>query len=77
MDDVLPVIRAFRELRETWFNYKIRHDGHEREWESEEAQSMREKHNAEMKAMYDMQTELIIKGEKAPISPTCLFDMRI
>lgn len=69
------VINAFRELRLAWFNAHLKSKPHEREWETEESEKRREEDNAELKEIFDEQTEAIILGEKLPISPRCSNDL--
>lgn len=66
---------AFRQLREAWFRTQLQLDAHEREWESEASESQRLAYNAEMKAIFDADTEAIIRGENRPIAPTCWHDL--
>jgi len=66
---------AFRELRNAWFNSQLRSHPHEREWENEGAEVLRESRNSELKAQYDRQTEVIVVGLPAPVCPTCAMDM--
>ncbi len=67
--------KAFRELRDAWFNAHLRSYAHEREWEDEDREASREESNNYLKARYDEQTEAIIRGELLPISPYCSNDM--
>jgi len=71
------VICAFRELREKWFNAKLKRFAHEREWEEEWQTESREEENRGLKVIFDKQTEEIIAGNAAPIAPTCSHDMSI
>lgn len=67
--------KAFRELRECWFNSHLRSHPHERDWEDEERDEIRKKQNESLKARYDADTEAIIRGESRPISPRCGADL--
>lgn len=67
--------KAFRQLREAWYHHELHSYAHEREWETESKEAEREADNAELKSLYDMQTEAIILGERFCVAPTCLDDM--
>lgn len=67
--------KAFRELREAWFNVKLASNAHEREWETEEAQAARESSNKPKKRVYDEDTEAILQGEGGVIAPRCWNDL--
>jgi hypothetical protein len=68
--------RAWRELREAWFNRVLRNDPHEREWENDEAAALREQANARKKERFDAQTQEILSGTGSPpIAPRCPADM--
>lgn len=66
---------AFRTLRKTWFDTKLRSYPHEREWEDDTRASLREENNENMRKLYDKQTEQILAGENKPIAPRCHNDM--
>lgn len=73
--------RAFRQLREAWYNEHIKSYAHEREYEDEESTELRELQNEESKAMFDAQTEFIIENEYYDeldarlVYPSCGYDM--
>lgn len=67
--------KAFRQLRLAWFNYHMKHKPHEREWEDEEDEKLRESYNKVLFDHYNEQTEDIIKGIDRPISPRCGWDL--
>jgi len=71
------IAKAFRELREEWFNSHLRSHAHEREWETETQEVLRELDNDKTKQNYDIQTEFIIAGGTCPVQPRCLNDMII
>jgi hypothetical protein len=66
---------AFRELRLAWFNSKLKSYPHERDWESESKEELRNKWNDELWQQYNQQTEDIINGLDRPISPRCGYDI--
>lgn len=68
-------VEAFRLLRECWFNSKLRSQPHEREWEDEIQQTIREQYNSKLKMKYDLDTEAILRGEDRPICPGCAADL--
>lgn len=71
--------KAFRQLREDWFNIQLRLRPHERIWETEADEEIREQNNAKMKAKFDEDTEAILRGEDRPMNPRCaaaLYDQR-
>jgi hypothetical protein len=70
-----PAEKAFRELRETWFCVRLKSYSGEREWEDEERALIRENQNDESKKRYDNDTEAILRGEEAPVSPSCCADL--
>ena len=72
---MLPAEKAFRQLREHWFNSQVRVSPHEREWEDETQEELRERHNAVIKSKYDEDTEAILRGEDRPINPQCGADL--
>lgn len=67
--------KAFRDLREAWFNAKLASNAHEREWETEEAQAAREASNKAKKLEYDKDTESILQGGGGVIAPRCWNDL--
>ena len=69
------IIDSFRKLRNAWFNSILRFHAHEREWESEEHEKVRETNNRKMKEKFDKQTELIINGSEKSIAPYCWNDL--
>ena len=70
-----PAEKAFRQLREHWFNSELRSRPHEREWEDETQEELRERNNAAIKAKFDADTEAILRGEDRPINPRCGADL--
>jgi hypothetical protein len=72
---MLPAENAFRTLRESWFSSELRLKSHEREWEDETEEELRERNNAAMKAKFDEDTEAILRGEARPINPRCGADL--
>jgi len=66
---------SFRELRRAWFNRVLRFNAHEREWEDEDREKMREDNNRLMQQQYDTDTEAIIAGEDRPLTPGCWNDL--
>ncbi len=67
---------AFRQLRNAWFNRVIRCDAHERQWEEEDDEAQRTARNHAAKVVFDKQTDFIIAGGDAPISPTRLCEIK-
>lgn len=67
---------AFRQLRHAWFMQGLHCYAHERDWELESDELRREQRNAEMRAIYDADTERIIAGGAGTIAPTCWADMQ-
>lgn len=61
--DPTRLVQAFRILRGAWFNEKLFHKPHERQWESVEQESRRNADNYNLKKEYDQQTERIIAGD--------------
>ena len=66
---------AFRVLRRAWFSTQLYSSSHEREWESEEREAIREANNVEMWQLFDAQTEAIIAGVEYQIAPHCWNDL--
>jgi len=69
MKMMIPVEKAFRELREAWFSAIIKSCEHEREWEEESQSRAREKHNKSLKVRYAEDTEAIVRGHVRAVSP--------
>jgi len=69
--------KAFRQLREHWFNSHLKSYSHEREWEDESQSDYRDKINAALKAKYDEHTEAILRGEDRPLNPRCGADLTL
>ena len=69
------IVKAFRKLRDEWFKNHLRSNAHEREWETEEHELIRESQNKELKVQFDQQTELTIAGKSMPIAPRCAYEM--
>lgn len=67
--------KAFRKLREQWFNRHLRSYAPEREDEDYERATAREEGNASLKSTYDEDTDAIIAGSKRAIAPTCGYDL--
>lgn len=73
--------KAFRRLREAWYDCHIKSYSHERVWEEEWESDRRDMQNAESKALFDEQTEFIIKNEYYDelddrlVRPSCIGDM--
>lgn len=69
--------KAFRDLREAWFNTNLASRAHEREWETEEDQVTREESNKAKRLEYDKDTEAILQGEGegGMIAPRCWNDL--
>jgi hypothetical protein len=63
--------KAFRELRESWFYSKLFSRPHDRIWEDESDEEIRDKYNKSLKEKYDQDTEAILRGEDRIISPHC------
>lgn len=75
-EDALKLAQSlYRRNRESWFNLRLRQDPHERESESDAQRQHREDYNAQMKAVYDEDTEAILAGEKRALMPMCMWDM--
>ncbi len=75
-EDALKLAQSlYRSNRESWFNWRLRLDPHERESESDAQRQHREDYNAQMKAVYDEDTEAILAGEERALIPTCMWDM--
>lgn len=73
---VEELAESFRQLRRAWFRAKLQSYAHEREWEDESHELMREKNNAEMEVEFARQTEQIINGDKnVAIAPRCWNDI--
>ena len=69
--------KKFRDLREAWFNAHLRSYAHEREWESEAKERLRDERNVDVKVIYDRQTEEIIAGHDRPLTPSCGADLDV
>lgn len=69
----------FRQLRNEWFNEKLKNYSHERESEDEDQEEKRNKENNEMKKEFDKQTEKLINGGLMSlipaIAPQCANDL--
>ncbi len=66
----------FRQLRESWFNARLRSQAQERVWESEGCELLRDEKNKENKAVYDRQTEALLEGdERFMVNPSCAYDL--
>ncbi len=66
---------SFRELRGQWFNAILASKAHERVWESEEEEEAREALNSVLLAVYDRDTEAIIRGALRQVAPQCGHDL--
>lgn len=79
MSKINTTAMAFRKLREVWFWRHLASHSHEREWEDEKRQKLRESQNEDTKQLFDKQTEMILSGHDVPerwLAPTCGYDMR-
>ena len=63
------LVDAFRQLREAWYYLMLHKNSHERQWEDEDEADERERRNAEVKSMFDADTEAIIRGESKIVKP--------
>ena len=66
---------AFRALRAAWFSTCLRSRPHEREWETNEREQLRQDWNVKMCAKFSEQTERILAGEYFDIAPSCAADL--
>jgi hypothetical protein len=64
-----PAEKAFRQLREHWFVHHLQSQPHERVWESDADEALREQRNTAMKVKFDEDTEAILRGEDRFVSP--------
>ena len=67
--------KAFRELRDAWFDMKLRAHAHERCWEEREQEEARIATNIRNKAQYDADTAAIIAGAVRSVAPRCMADL--
>ena len=65
----------FRQLRGAWFNRVLKQYPPQREWTTREDDHHREWVNAKNLKLFEEQTEAIIRGEYAPLSPMCTADL--
>jgi len=70
------LIESFKELRECWYHSNLHLYAHERIWEDEEDEEIRERSNRTIKELFDKQTNDLINGIRRPIAPHCENDMR-
>lgn len=68
--------QAFRDLRLSWFNHHLKSRPHERDWEDEEREKLREEQNLRLWKKYSEDTEEIIEGKERAISPRCMRDLK-
>lgn len=66
---------AFRVLRDRWFVHHLLVGPHERVWESEAEESARVESNVRARAVFDLQTDGILRGESFVVAPLCLADL--
>lgn len=66
---------AFRRLREYWFDNKMASHAHERVWEDEETERIRNDWNTCVKKQYDKDTEEILAGKPINVAPRCPADL--
>jgi hypothetical protein len=64
-----------RDLRQGWFMSQLYSRAHEREWESEEDENLRNERNERLHMKYTNRTERILRGEKECLLPRCEADM--
>jgi hypothetical protein len=74
----MSLVDAFREIRRQWFAIHIQSHAPEREWEDEEHERRRLSDNAEMRQLFDQQTEAIVRQSDClgvKVCPLCYDDL--
>ena len=75
MYDLDLTVALFRKLREAWFISELKSHAHEREWESEDREAIRQEQNKRLKQKFDEQTEGLLLGVCRQIAPKCLAEL--
>lgn len=71
-----PAEKAFRQLREYWFDKMLRQRLSPFESHDDEREQLVDDYNFSMKAKYDQDTEAILEGQDRCINPCCFKEIK-